>query len=234
MSISQCDNKPMCQCANVPIRKILLMVIFSLCALGTVFAQKDAKAKDILDKASATFSKAGDLSAAFTMNIKDVANGINESSEGSIEIQGAKYHIVMPDNEIWFNGKTQWVFQKSWDEVNISEPSEQEVQALNPGTIFSIYKKGCNYKYLGEKTDIKMRKVHEIELIPQNKKGDMAKIILQVGTTDLMPSMIHVHFTNKVENIIYITKYQTNLTLSDTNFTFDKTKYPNAEIIDLR
>ena len=226
MSISQCVNKP--------IRRVLLMVIFSLCASVVTFAQKDAKAKDILDKASATFSKAGDLSAVFTMNIKDVANGINESSEGSIEIQGAKYHITMPDNEIWFNGKTQWVLQKSWEEVNISEPSEQEVQALNPGTIFSIYQKGCNYKYLGEKTDIKMRKVHEIELIPQNKKGDIAKIILQVGTTDFMPSMIHIHFTNKVENIIYIAKYQTNLTLTDANFTFDKKEYPNAEIIDLR
>ena len=222
------------QCVNVPIRRVLLMVIFSLCALGTVFAQKDAKAKDILDKASAAFSKAGGLSAAFAMNIKDVANGINESSEGSIEIQGAKFHIIMPDNEIWFNGKTQWVLQKSWDEVNVSEPSEQEVQALNPGTIFTMYQKGCNYKYIGEKTDIKMRKVYEIELIPQDKKGDMSKIILQVGTTDLMPSMLHIYFANKVENIIHINKYQTNLTLTDTNFTFDKTKYPNTEIIDLR
>jgi outer membrane lipoprotein-sorting protein len=200
----------------------------------TVFAQKDAKAKDLLDKSSAAYAKAGDLSAYFTMNIKDVSNKTSESFDGTIDVKATKFHIDMPDNEIWFNGKTQWVLQKGWEEVSISEPTEQEVQAINPGAIFNLYKKGCNYKYVGEKTDIKMRKVQEIELIPQNKKADMKKIILQVNTSDLMPVMIHIYFANKIENIIYINKFETKRNLPDTAFVFDKKRYPNAEIIDLR
>jgi outer membrane lipoprotein-sorting protein len=215
------------------IRYWLLVGIF-LFFSGIVFAQKDAKAKEILDKSSAAFASAGDISAYFTMNIKDTSNKQSTAFDGSIELKADQFHIDMPDNEIWFNGKTQWVLQKGWEEVNISEPTGQEVQMLNPGTIFTLYKEGSKNKYLGEKTDTKMRKVHVIELIPKNKKGEITKIILQINAADLMPVMFYVYFANKIENIIYINKYQTKLKLSDNVFIFDAKKYPNAEIIDLR
>lgn len=210
-----------------------LLVLFSLTTTLS-FAQKEAKAKEILDKSSITFNKAGNLSAYFTMNIKDVANKVSQSFDGSIDIKGTKFHIDTPDMETWFNGKTQWVLQKDWDEVNISEPSKEEVQALNPRTIFDLYKSGCNYKYWGEKTSIKMKKVHEVELIPQNKKGEMTKIVLQIGTADFMPSLIHIYYKNGMENVIHINQYKTNLNLGDNTFVFDKKKYPKVEIIDLR
>lgn len=215
-------------------KKILLIIILLLPFTSLTFAQKDAKAKDILDKSSLAFSNGGNISAYFTMNIQDPANKRSESFDGNIDIKAEKLHIETPDNEIWFNGKTQWVLQKEWEEVNISEPSKQEVQTLNPALIFALYKNGGKYKYLGEKTDIKMRKVHEIELISQEKKGDIARIILQISATDFMPVMFHIYFANKIENTVYINKYQTKLNLSDSLFVFDAKKYPDAEIIDLR
>jgi outer membrane lipoprotein-sorting protein len=215
-------------------RTIRLFLPFALCLLPLcLFAQKDVKAKDLLDKSSAAFSDAGELYAYFTMSVKDTKNKVSEGFDGSIEIKGAKFHIDMPDSEIWFDGKTQWVLQKSWEEVNISEPSESEAQALNPAMIYTVYKKGCKYKYLGEKTDVKMRKVHEIELIP-NKKNDITKIVMQVSAMDFMPVMIHLYFANNVENTISINKYKTNQKFPDDTFVFNKTKHPNAEIIDLR
>jgi outer membrane lipoprotein-sorting protein len=215
-------------------KKILLTIILFLPFTSLTFAQKDAKAKDILDKSSLAFSNGGNISAHFTMNIQDPANKRSNSFDGNIDIKAEKLHIDTPDNEIWFNGKTQWVLQKEWEEVNISEPTKQEVQALNPALIFAMYKDGGKYKYLGEKTDVKMRKVHEIELISQQKKGDIARIVLQISATDFMPVMFHIYFANKIENIVYINKYQTKLNFSDSLFVFDAKKYPDAEIIDLR
>jgi outer membrane lipoprotein-sorting protein len=214
-------------------QKYFLLFLF-LSFTGAAFAQKDAKAKDILDKSSAAFTNSGNMSVYFTMDLKDVPNKQSMAYDGTIDLKGEQFHIDTPDSEIWFNGKTQWVLQKSWGEVNISEPTAQEAQALNPGTVFAIYKKGCKYKYLGTKTDVKMRKVHEIELIPENKKGEMKKIILQINVSDWMPVMFHILFANQIENIIYINKYQTKLNLSDNLFVFDAKKYPGAEIIDLR
>jgi outer membrane lipoprotein-sorting protein len=197
-------------------------------------AQTEARAKEILDKSSAAFSAAGDISVYFTMDIKNTQDKQSTAFDGSIDLKANQFHIDMPDNEIWYNGKIQWVLQKGWDEVNISEPGGQEIRMLNPGSIFTLYKEGSKCKYLSEKTDIKMRKIHEIELIPKNKKGEITKVTIQIHVSDLMPVMFHVYFSNKIENIIYINQYRTKLKHPDSLFTFDATKYPDAEIIDLR
>ncbi|MDR0541388.1 MAG: outer-membrane lipoprotein carrier protein LolA [Dysgonamonadaceae bacterium] len=199
-----------------------------------LFAQKDAKAKEWLDKSSAAFNKAGALSISFTVNVKDVPNQSAESFEGLLNLKGLKFHLSTPDNEVWFNGKTQWVLQKAYDEVQVSEPSVQEAQALNPTIIFSIYKEGCHYRYRGEKTNEKGSKVQEVELTPQAKENEMTRIVMQIGVSDSMPSQIHIFYKNKIENVIHINKYQKNTALTESSFAFDPKKYPGAEIIDLR
>lgn len=214
----------------------IFLLIFSV-FVGTsfsAFAQKDAKAKVLLDKSNDTFTKVGDIYAAFTLNVKDMVNNVTESFDGEISIKAEKFLIATPEYDIYFNGKTQWILQKAFDEVTVSEPSKDEIQALNPASLFGIYKKGCNYKYIGEKTDIKMRRVEEVELIPQDKKSDMKKIIVQINKADSMPVMFHIIYNNSIENLIYINKYQTKQTISDNSFSFDAKKYPGVEIIDLR
>ncbi|MDR2804085.1 MAG: outer-membrane lipoprotein carrier protein LolA [Dysgonamonadaceae bacterium] len=214
-------------------RRLLMATMAFLLPLG-LCAQKDAKAKEWLDKSSAAFHEAGALSISFTLNIKDVSNKITESFDGILELKGIKFHLNTPDNEIWFDGKTQWGLLKAYDEVQISEPSAQETQILNPAAILSIYKKNCNYKYKGEKTDEKGRKVQEVELIPQAKENEMTRIVMHIGSNDSMPSKIHIFYKNGIENVIHINKYQKNTALKDTSFVFDAKKYPDAEIIDLR
>ncbi|MCC8145220.1 MAG: hypothetical protein LIO93_02015 [Bacteroidales bacterium] len=209
---------------------ILLFLLLSV----SIFAQKDAKAKEWLDKSSQAFSAAGDMSIYFTINIKNVSENVTESFDGRVDLKGPKFHLDVPDMETWFDGKTQWVLQKGWDEVNVTEPNQEEVQAINPTTLFNVYKAGCNYRYLGEKKDIKGRNAHEVELIPQSKKSEMTKIVMQISSSDFMPVKIHITYKNKIENIIHINKYEKNLNLSDGLFVFNVIKYPDAEIIDLR
>jgi outer membrane lipoprotein-sorting protein len=198
------------------------------------FAQKDAKAKELLDKSSSVFSSSGDMSVHFTMNVKSVTDKVTESFDGQINLKGKKFFVEIPGRDIYFDGKTQWIHDRSYDEVNVSEPSEMEMQALNPTSIFELYKKGCDYKYVGNKTDTKMRKVQEISLFPKNKKGDITRIDMQINETDFLPVLFHIYYKNDLENIIYVNKYQTKLNLPDKLFVFDKQKYPEAEIIDLR
>jgi outer membrane lipoprotein-sorting protein len=214
--------------------KKILVYLLLIGSTSLAFAQKDTKAKELLDKSSAAFTQSGDLSVSFTMNIKDVTNKVTESFDGQIRIKGNKFFIETPGRDIYFDGKTQWIHDKSYDEVNVSEPNSQEIQMLNPASIFEMYKKGCNYKYVGGKTDTKMQKVQEISLFPKDKKGDINRIDLQINETDNMPTLFHIFSKNDFENLIYINKYQTKLNLPDSLFVFDTKKYPETEIIDLR
>lgn len=215
-------------------KKIVLTLLIFVLPVAFAFSQKDQKAKEVLDKSSQKYSDAGGISAYFTLNIKDVKNKVTESFDGNILMKNEKFYLSTPDADTWFDGKTQWVYLKGPEEVNVSEPSGRDLQMINPAAIFTIYKTGSNYKYTGEKNDIKNRPVYEVELIPENKKADITKIILQVNKSDYIPVMFRIIYKNNLENIVYINKYQINQTFQDNTFVFDKKKYPKAEIIDLR
>ncbi|MDR2692172.1 MAG: hypothetical protein LBB73_07795, partial [Dysgonamonadaceae bacterium] len=141
--------------------KKLGTIVLCLGFFMPAMAQKDVKAKEILDKSSAALAQAGDISAYFTLSVKDEMNKTGQAFDGTILMKGNKFKIDTPDQNIYFDGKTQWVYWKSYEEVNVTQPAGEEIQALNPKSIFAIYKNNCNYKYLGTKTDVKMRKVQE-------------------------------------------------------------------------
>ena len=212
--------------------QIILLGLFV--AVLPIQAQKDAKAKEILDKSSAALNQAGGLSASFTFNINDDIRKIKESFEGQILLKGAKFFFETPEQTVYFDGKTQWVYNKSVEEVSILEPQPQDIQALNPIGVFELYKADCDYKYIGEKVDIQKRKVREVSLFPKDKKEDIKQVDIQINPDDGMPVFFRIIYKNKAEYRIYISTYQTNLNLPDSQFVFDKKKYPQAEVNDLR
>lgn len=213
-------------------KKMVITAVLCTGFLMSVTAQKDAKARELLNKSSAALAQAGDISAYFTLNIKDEMNRTSQAFDGTILMKGNKFRIDTPDQNIYFDGKTQWIYRKSYEEVNITQPAGEEIQILNLKSIFAIYKKNCNYKYMGTKTGVKPRKVQEVSLFPQ--KGEISQITVQVNSADYFPVLFHIFYKNKIENIIYINKYETKQNFSDSQFVFDGKQYPDAEIIDLR
>jgi len=212
----------------------LLFVLIGLFLSAPAFSQKDAKAKDLLDKSSTMLNQSGGISASFSVNINDEANKMRQSFEGQMLLNRAKFFFDTPDQTIYFDGKTQWVYNKAINEVSIIEPQPQDIQALNPISVFELYKTDCDYKYNGEKNDIKKRKVHEISLLPKDKKEEIKQVNLQINPTDYMPVFFHIIYKNKMQFQVYINKYQTKLNLPDSQFVFDKSKFPDADINDLR
>jgi outer membrane lipoprotein-sorting protein len=211
-------------------RTLLLYLIFALPAVA-----QDTNTGKLLEKSEKAFKSAGAMSAYFTINIKESGSPDTQSFDGTILIKGNKFKIDAPDYDILFDGKTQWVYNKIANEVNISEPDATEVQAINPSMIYKIHRNGCNITYNGEKTDAKMRKVIEITLTPKDSRQDISQVTLQINTKDFLPVYFHVKFRNSgLDNEIFINKYDVNQNLNDSLFTFDTSKYTGVEVIDLR
>jgi len=219
---------------SLRILRYLSVILIGLFVAAPIFAQKDAKAKELLDKSSAMLNQSGGLSVYFTLNINDEINKIKQSFDGQMFVKGAKFFFDTPDQTVYFDGKTQWAYNKSIEEVSILEPQPQDIKALNPIAVFELYKTDCDYKYKGEKADIKKRKVEEISLFPKDKKEEIKQVDLQINRSDFMPVFFHIIYKNKTEVRIYVNKYQTQLNLPDSQFIFDRKKYPQAEVNDLR
>ena len=131
----------------------------------------------------------------------------------------------------WFDGKTQWSYVSDNEEVTVSIPTPEELQGINPYALIQSYKNGYNYQYKGKHTQNGIIG-HEVKLIPEHEQS--LKSITLFVTEKYLPIYIKVEQDNGMADEIIITSCQTNQKLNDNVFVFDKKKYPNAEIIDMR
>ena len=185
-------------------KRIFLIGILWLSALAVTYAQQDTKAKKLLDQTTEIYQNAGGVSIHFT-----------GSQNGKLLLDGNRFYLECGGVKSWFDGRTQWSYVSQNEEVTVSNPTEEELQTINPYTWISMYKQSFNYRYAGQKT-LKGKSGEEIILTPQkkqdicieNRQGDKQEIIVQ--------------------------SYRSNQNYNDATFRFNERQYPHAEIIDMR
>ena len=202
---------------KMKITYLLVLILFLSVSLS---AQKDKQAREILDKTTNALQQAGGIRATF-----------GGTGNGTLLLKGNQFYLNSGGIQSWFDGKTQWSYLESSEEVNVSNPTPEELQTINPYALLSIYKNGYNYKYAGTKSR-NGKQGFEVILTPENKQ-DITSITLFVSQT-YQPLYIKVEQNNKSANEIIVTTYQTKQPLDNATIKFDKKKFPNAEVIDLR
>lgn len=146
---------------------LLVLILFLSVSLS---AQKDKQAREILDKTTNALQQAGGIRATF-----------GGTGNGTLLLKGNQFYLNSGGIQSWFDGKTQWSYLESSEEVNVSNPTPEELQTINPYALLSIYKNGYNYKYAGTKSR-NGKQGFEVILTPENKQ-DITSITLFVSQT---------------------------------------------------
>ena len=152
------------------------------------------------------------------------------SSEGVIQVKGEKFLLKSPGVTTWFDGHTQWTYLEVNDEVNISEPTSEELQTLSPFAWIGLYKQGytSQIESSGGRASIIV-----MEAIEPN--ADLQRVQLYVERVKLFPIEIRMWRKNSTEDIlIKIKACDMDKNYPDSMFVFNKKDYPTAEVIDLR
>lgn len=212
-------------------RKFIFGIFIALLTLP-VLAQQPTQAKVVLDKTAAAFRSAGGVKADFSVQAFTKGRSVGTST-GVIQLKGEKFVLKTADMITWFDGKTQWSYLKRNDEVNISVPTQEEQQAMNPYALLAVYQKGFAYK-LGSVKTFQGKSVYEVILTATTAGQDLSSVILYVTKDTYRPLYISVALRDKSRSEITITGYQSGQRYADSVFVFDKKAYPHAEIIDLR
>ena len=178
-------------------------------------------AKQVLDKTAAALSNKGGVTANFTVTGKSIG-----STSGRISVKGRMFQATTPQAIIWFNGKTQWTYMKSQEEVNVSNPTEAQLQAINPYNFINIYKKGYSY------TMKTVSAGYEVHLKATDAKRQIQEMYITVNKSTYAPSQVKMRQGKKWTTINVSSLKKANL--SNSVFTFPSKDYPNAEVIDLR
>lgn len=177
-------------------------------------------AKSVLDKAAAVVSNKSGVKASFS-----VKSGQYGSTSGTISVKGKKFTAATPYATTWFDGKTQWTYVKKNNEVNVSNPTEAELQAINPYNFINMYRSG--YKYTMT-TQANQYNVH----LTATKKRQVSQMYIVVDKSSYRPTKVSM-LQGKKWTTITISKFST-AKLSDGMFKFNAKDFPKAEVIDLR
>ncbi|MBU0487915.1 MAG: outer membrane lipoprotein carrier protein LolA [Bacteroidetes bacterium] len=213
------------------IAHIILTIAFLLPLAVSGQPTVDKKAKAILDAVSAKTKTYTSMQIDFSYTMENKKDNINESQDGNITLKGEKYYLSIAKQEIICDGKTVWTYLKEVNEVQINAPSE-EADALNPSTIFTIWEKGFKYKFIKEEP-LDGATAQIIDLIPvEGKPYHRVRLYVDKVKSQLM--MVSIHYKDNSSYTYKIKKFTPNATVADTMFTFDKTKHPGVEVIDMR
>ena len=187
----------------------------------TVCSANAQTAKLVLDKTASVLSNKGGVTANFSITGKNIG-----TTSGKISVKGRMFQATTPQAMVWFNGKTQWTYMKSQQEVNVSNPTEAELQAINPYNFINIYKKGYSY------TMKTVSAGYEVHLKATDAKRQIQEMYITVNKSTYAPSQVKMRQGKKWTTINVSSLKKANL--SSSVFTFPSKDYPNAEVIDLR
>lgn len=214
------------------------MILFFLVFTFAVNAQNDPQATAILEQVSAKNKAYKTVDASFTITGTNSQNGEKTTQKGNLLMKGDKYMIKLPDSEIYFDGKDVYNYLPASKEVNISKPQPsnskgEDIFISNPKDIFKIYQKDFKNKFIKESTAAG-KTIYEIDLYPIDLQKKFNRIRMQVDKNTSQIISLKAFFKDGFQYAITFDKFEVNKNLPDNLFVFDKAKYPDVEVIDLR
>lgn len=201
-------------------KKFFLVSLLMVACICT-YAQNATQARKVLDKTASIIGRKGGASANFKISSAKIG-----ATSGTIAIKGNKFHARTPQAIVWFDGKTQWSYMKSTEEVNVTTPNEAQQMAMNPYQFINIYKQ--EYK-LGMTTKGNSYNVH---LTAQNTKRSAQELYILIDKKSYRPTQVKMR-EGKTWTTISISNFQAK-DQADGVFVFKSKDFPDAEVIDLR
>lgn len=201
-------------------KKTILLTLLLLTTI-CISAQNSTEARKILDKTASVIGRKGGASASFKISSAKIG-----STSGTIAIKGNKFHARTPQAIVWFNGKTQWSYMKSTDEVNVSTPTEAQQMAMNPYKFINMYKQGYTLSMT------KNGQNYNVHLVAQNKQRTVQEMYILIHAKTYTPSQVKMR-EGQTWTTITISAFQAK-NQSDAVFVFNAKDFPTAEVVDLR
>jgi len=216
-------------------KKITLFasLIFSIIFFLDAKAQKEPKAKAVLESMSQKYQSMNGFTGNFDFIFQD-QTGSSDRQSGEIAVKGEMYRLKLPDQEIFNNGKTVWTYivTDTYKEVTINEVSQMEGE-LTPSNIYRMYESGFGYSLIGEKS-YQGETAQIVELIAEKPDAPFQKVNLMINkaSKDLMGWEIF-DGTGGVFSYTF-RDIKSDSTLDEAYFSFNEKDYPGVEVIDLR
>jgi len=210
-------------------RTIIGIILIAICLPG--FTQRDAKATKLLEEVSNKTKSYKSIKANFTYTMDNKAANIHETKTGTLLVVGDKYQLKAAGQTIFCDGKTVWTYIGESNEVQINEVDTRE-NAMTPSKLLTSYNTNYLSRIIRDK-DAVAPDFEAIELIPITGKN-FVKAILIINKPLKQVKSFKIFDKNGNIFTYNVTKFQTDVPIKDSDFTFMEANYPDVEVIDMR
>ncbi|MBN1338571.1 MAG: outer membrane lipoprotein carrier protein LolA [Bacteroidales bacterium] len=214
-----------------------LIAVMTLMIFGTgLFAQDDEdigdkKSNEIIDRVITKTEAYKSFKAEFIHVMKNAEAGIDESNEGELYVMGDKYRLKIAGQLVICNGATSWTYIPDAGEVQINSVEDTD-EAITPANLLTSYNKDYKSKFIRESFQYGTT-VNIIDLTPaEGKSYYKVRLIIDKGKEQILEITI---FDKNGSTYSYIVnKFEPNVDVKESDFTFNPADYPDVDVVDMR
>jgi len=217
-------------------KKLILLTVLIFVGQVAIISQEDEthgdkKSSEILDKVIAKTEAYKSFKIEFTHKMKNAEAGIDESNDGVLFVMGDKYKLSIAGQEVMCDGETMWTYIEDAEEVQVNSVEESD-ESITPGNLLTSYNKDYKSKFIRESFQYGTT-VYVIDLTPsEGKSYYKVRLIIDKGEERILEITI---FDKNGSTYSYIvSKFEPEVDVSESDFSFDPANYPDVDIVDMR
>lgn len=197
----------------------------------TTFSQSKKTSEEILKQVSENTKAFTSIRVNFTYNMDNPAAKVHESESGILLVKGDKYRLDISGQLVISDSETSWTYISDANEVQINAVEEDE-NALTPTKLLTSYNEDYKSKLINE-INKDGRTLYVIELKPNTEKN-YTNVEMQIDKELFRIMRIAIQDKNGNTFSYIVNKFETNIAVKDTDFTFNEKEHPGVEVIDMR
>ncbi len=192
---------------------------------GVALSLSAAETADgMLRRAAKAINEADGLTASFSLDYGQ------QKVSGTLKASGKKFVLQTASNSTWYDGKSMWTHNSKNNETTLMTPTAQEVGEANPLSIVNSY--STSFTAAFAKSQAKGSKT--LVLTPKSKHLGYKSVHVTIPDGSSFPSKLVIIPSSGQKVTVTISQVKTGVKLAESTFVYPKSKYPKAEIVDLR
>ena len=172
--------------------------------------------------------------ATYTSLLIDKANDMEMTQEGTIEIEGDKYHLDLGDYVVISDGESVWTYERSINECYVDDAEELAEDGMDPSKLFTIWEDDFRTELRGEQ-NLGSEQVTVVHLYPkdaQDKSYHTIQLFIDEASLELVRAVVKGREGTDVQYDVHT--FEPNAVVNAGRFSFKPDSYPGVDIIDNR
>ena len=208
-----------------------IFISFLLLSGQVTIAQAKKSSEEILKQVSEQTKSYTSIRISFTYNMDNPSAKVHETETGVLLVNGDRYRLDIAGQKVISDNKTSWTYIGEANEVQINTVEDDE-NVLTPTRLLTSYSEDYKSRLVNEiKKDGRVQYV--IELKP-NADKTFTSVELNIDKELFRITRIAIQDKSGNTFSYLVNKFETDVKVNETDFTFNAKDYPGVEVIDMR